>query len=64
MSGWSRSGGGACFWFFLFCFVLVAKRPIAKLARFGGCFTCFFVFLRGVGRVSPPKNGKECQSGG
>ena len=41
MSGWSCSGGGACFWLFLFCFVMVAKRPFTKLARFCFVFWCF-----------------------
>ena len=61
MSGWSRSGGGACFWLFSFCLVSFKKRPFAKLAWFGGCFLCFGAVWVGC---TPPKNWNECQSGG
>ena len=61
MSGWSRFGGGACLLVVLALFRFGCKTHVFKTCA---GLLCFSLFLRGMGRVSPPKNGEECQSGG
>ena len=64
MSGWSCPGGGACFWLFLFCSLWLQNDRLLDLY---GLAVVLLVFLRSVGvwvGCTPPKNGKECQSGG
>ena len=64
MSGWSCSGGVLVFRCSYFFSLWLQNDRLQNLHGVAVVFACFVV-VWGVGvRYAPPKNGKECQSGG